>query len=459
MITVSGCRGVVGGSLTPETICRYVGAFSAWLEEQKAPGDGPVVVGRDGRRGGDVIADIAMSALRASGRRVIDLGIAMTATTGLMVRRHNGAGGLVVTASHNPAEWNGLKPLTADGRAPDASQAERIVTLFHEGRRVLAPHDALGARDGDDTGHHAHVAAVLEAIDRVVNIDQIKRRGVRVALDSLNCSGAVGGMLLLDALGCELIHVNRDSSGDFPHPPEPIEEHLKDLCMLVKESFCDIGFAQDPDADRLVIVDEKGTYIGEEYTLALGAEALLGAGGFGSAATLAANLSTSRMIDDVAKKHRARVVRTPVGEANVVSAMVREGCALGGEGNGGVVWPEIVHIRDSLSAIALTLALMTRENASLSELVGRTPAYAIDKRKVAIREGLADKASAAIRQRWSKARIDTQDGVRIDLDDEGAWLHVRASNTEPILRLIAEAPTKQRAAALLDEAQSVIEGA
>ncbi|MFG0275214.1 MAG: phosphoglucosamine mutase [Phycisphaerales bacterium] len=458
MLSVSGCRGIVGASLTPETICRYALAAAGGM---RAGGAGPmkVIVARDGRRGGEVVAAIATGALRAAGCSVIDLGVATTPTAGVMVRRYNAAGGLVATASHNPGEWNGLKPITRDGCAPAPADAARIVEAFHAGGATLAPADALGGLDADDTAAHAHVAAVLEALSRIISIDAIKARRFRVALDSVNASGATGGRLLLEALGCDLVHLNAETSGVFPHTPEPTAENLAGLCAQVRDAKAAVGFAQDPDADRLAILDAQGGYIGEEYTLALAAWAMLGAPNAPKNAAIAANLSTSRMLDDVVARFGGRVVRTPVGEANVVEGMLREGCPLGGEGNGGVIWPEVVLIRDSLGAMALTLALAAREGKTLSELAGAIPAYAIVKRKAPIAEGLAERAFGALRTRFAGERFDDQDGLRVDIESRSAWLHVRPSNTEPILRLIAEAPTQADAEALLDEAAGAIEGA
>jgi phosphomannomutase len=455
MLSVSGCRGIVGASLTPEFVARYVCAFASWLMTQ-AGGRGAVVVGRDGRQGGEVIAECAKAALRASGLRVIDLGVATTPTVGLMVLRHKTIGGLVVTASHNPGEWNGLKPITAQGGAPPPDAAKEILARYQAGASALVGASELGDEDADDSAAHVHVATVLESLASVVSIDAIRARGFRVALDSVNASGARGGRMLLEAVGCQVTHVHADGSGVFPHTPEPTEANLKGFCEVVKSSGLDLGFAQDPDADRLAIVGAQGVYIGEEYTLALAARAILGSLSDPSGACVAANLSTSRMIDDAAGSFGAQVVRTPVGEANVVQGMDAGGCVLAGEGNGGVIWPVVVPIRDSIGAMALVLALLTRENASLAELVARFPSYSIVKRKQALPDGDASQALDRVGGLFAQARADRQDGLRLDFDDQAAWLHVRASNTEPILRLIAEAPTEAAADALCDEAERAI---
>jgi len=453
MASVSGVRGVVGASLTPETVCRFTGALAAWLAENEA-GDA-VILGRDGRKGGDVVAACAAAAFRAAGFRVIDLGVATTPTVGLMVKRYAAAGGLAITASHNPAEWNGLKPITARGAAPSPDQAAEILARFHAGKTLAVPHDKLGALDADDTAAHAHVAAVLEALSPLCPIDRIAERRFSVALDAVNASGSLPGPMLLEALGCSVERVACDGSGVFPHTPEPTEENLRSLTSAAKGRAA--AFAQDPDADRLAVIDETGRYIGEEYTLALCARAILTLGkSGGEAAVLAANLSTSRMIDDVAAKAGATVARAPVGEANVVATMREKNAILGGEGNGGVVWPAVVEIRDSLSSMALVLALMAAENRPLSQIVADLPAYAIVKRKTPIREGLAPAAVAALKKKHASESLDEQDGLRIDFADPPSWVHVRPSNTEPILRVIAEAPTQADADRIADDAEALI---
>ena len=457
MASVSGVRGIVGASLTPGVIARFVGAHVSWLIDHAPSGTTrALVLARDGRAGGEVIAQCAAAACRAAGIRVIDLGVATTPTAGYMVTHHAAAGGLVLTASHNPAEWNGLKPLTSAGRAPQPEEAAEILARFHDRTARWAPAGELGACDADDTAAHAHGAALLRAIEPVCPVKDIAARGYRVALDSVNASGATAGLMLLAALGCEVTPIACEPTGVFPHTPEPTAENLKDLTAAALDAGADVAFAQDPDADRLAIVDDTGRYIGEEFTLVIAADALLGSPAGKGAPAIAANLSTSRMIDDLAAGRGARVVRTPVGEANVVAGMNAASAVLGGEGNGGVIWPEVVEIRDSLVAMALTLALMTREGAPLSAIVDTYPRYAIVKLKAPIREGLAAAAIAALAERYPDAAHDTQDGLRLDFADPPSWLHVRASNTEPILRLIAEAPTAEAAEALAREAQGVI---
>lgn len=456
MFSVSGCRGIVGESMTVETVRRFVGAFAELLREGGFE-SGRIVVGRDGRRGGSELHGVAVDEIRSCGFDAIDVGVAATPTVGVAVVEHAAAGGLVLTASHNPGEWNGLKPITAAGRAPTAEDAARLHEIFMRGASARVGDASVGDRIGDKSADALHVRKVVEAVSRIIDPGEIRRRGFRIAVDSVNASGAAGAALLAESLGCELVHINADGSGVFPHPPEPTRENLSGaggLCGAVREQGCDAGFAQDPDADRLAIIDENGCYIGEEYTLVFAADAVLTARGAGG--IVAVNLSTSRMIDDLAGSRGARVAQTPVGEAHVASAVVGLGADLGGEGNGGVIWPGVVLIRDSLGAMALTLALMARSGKKISQLVAEKPAYAIVKRKAPLGGIGVAAALEAVAERWPGAAPDRRDGVRVDLVDERAWVHVRASNTEPILRLIAEAPTEDAANRLLDEAAAAV---
>lgn len=462
MVTVSGCRGITGSSLTPDTLARYAHAWASDVRASSGERRPTVVVGRDGRAGGDAVQRVVEGALNCAGCDTVGLGVATTPTVGLMVRRLEAHAGLVVTASHNPAEWNGLKPITHEGAAPTAERVKELIERFHSDAPTWASWNELGAHTEHTGSADIHVKRVLEAVSSVCDPDEIAARRFGVLADSVNSSGVRGCRLLLDALGCDLTHLNNDDSGLFPHPPEPTAANLADLCTAAGERPCDIAFAQDTDADRLAIVDHDGTYIGEEYTLVLCATAILESlGERAQRAVLCANLSTSRMIDDVAARYGAAVVRTPVGEANVSSAMIARDAVLGGEGNGGVIWPDVVLIRDSLASMALVLALMTRTGRSLGELVRDVPAYAILKEKAPITDALRERAPALLRSAFGGAAVDEQDGVRLDFQtpDGPAWLHARPSNTEPIYRLIAEAPTRERAQRVLDDARAALEGA
>lgn len=483
MVGVSGLRGIVGQSLTPEVAARFAGAFGGWVREKAATQQSgraaneerpKVVIGRDGRAGGKAILDAAVRGLLESGCDAVDLDIAMTPTVAVLVDQNRAAAGVVVTASHNPQEWNGLKCLVNDdvtamtsACAPNTAAAAEIIRRFNIGGSIAAGGGTVESESGATTVHVSRVWDELET----VTWPTVGRKS-RVVVDSVNSSGSAGATELLKWLGSTgTEHLGNAATGIFPHPPEPTRENLGSLCDAVREHSATIGFAQDPDGDRLAIVDERGEYVGEEYTLVLAAEALLGAHGDMRAPgrprpVLVTNLSTSRMIDDLAARHGAKVIRTAVGEANVVEAMKREKAAgadvvLGGEGNGGVIWPRVTYVRDSLSAMALVLALMARTGKTVSELVAGMPRYAIEKRKV----DLAKKEDAVpavekIAAHWKGHRVDRQDGVRVDFASGPlagkAWIHVRASNTEPIMRLIAEAPEVEQAKAILDEAARVI---
>lgn len=484
MLGVSGCRGIFGDGLTPEVVARFAGSFAGWLSTTR-PGTPTVLVARDGRRGGDMTLHAALAGLLGAGCNVVDLGVATTPTAAVAVddaalrRGPDAAGpttgpvaGLVLTASHNPQMWHGLKALVPDGLglfgssacAPPAAVADAVLARFRAGQVGLASWDRIGAvrtEAGADELHVERSASALEAAGVADDASRIAS-GLSVVLDSVNASGVRAGAMMLERLGAaEILHLGCEATGVFDHAPEPVRENLADVARAVRESGSAVGFAQDPDADRLAIIDERGEYIGEEYTLVLGCLAVLEAarrsGARTQGAVLAANLSTSRMIDDLAARYGARVVRTAVGEAHVVGAMKRESALIGGEGNGGVIWPRVTYVRDSLSAMGLVLALLENGRRTLSSIVAGLPAYAIVKRKVDLpSKDAARPALEALARAYGGERVDRQDGVRVDFDSRRAWLHVRASNTEPIMRLIAEAPEGREAENLLDEASRVI---
>ncbi|MEK6701981.1 MAG: phosphoglucosamine mutase [Planctomycetota bacterium] len=484
MIGVSGLRGVIGTSLTPEVAARFAGVFGGWLVNAAAGQPVRVVLGRDGRVGNAVIYHAATAGLLAAGVEVVDLGISMTPTTAVMVdemsRRPAGDGtpalvaGMELTASHNPQQWNGLKCFLATtpglhgsaACAPPAAIAQQLVELFHAGKVGLATWAKLGSVARDESASVVHIERVVEALTAsgVHDDPDSLGRGLSVVLDSVNASGIEVGREGLERLGVqELLHIGCEETGLFPHTPEPVRENLDLLCEAVRESGAAVGFAQDPDGDRLAIIDERGQYIGEEYTLLLGAMAVLEGhkrlGHETKGQKLVTNLSTSRMLDDLAARYGATVTRTPVGEANVVSLMKMTESIVGGEGNGGTIWPRVTYVRDSLSSMALVLALLENGRRPLSQIVAGLPAYAIVKRKVDLASKEAAKPSIdKLAKAYAAQRVDLQDGVRIDFDAQRAWLHVRASNTEPIMRLIAEAPTAATAQSLLDDAAKIIAG-
>ena len=482
MIGVSGLRGTVGGTLTPAVVSRMASAFAAWLASSaNPPANGShhrVAFGRDSRPSGHWVRDAAAAALAASGVEVLDLDVVTTPGAAMMVRRLGADAGVVVTASHNPIQWNGLKFLNRDGAALAPAHAAEVGRLYAEERTayvrverlvqptrhseaVMLPRGAnvrgvegLVPPTRNSETHALHVKRVLDYVD----VLGVSSKRYKVVLDSVNGAGCVVTAMLLNKLGCQLVHLNASPDGRFPHDPEPTEKNLTGLADEVRRQRAHVDFAQDPDADRLAVVDERGTYIGEEYTLALAARHVLSK----RRGVAAANLSSSRMLDDIDARYDSRVVRTPVGEANVVQAMLRESAVIGGEGNGGVIDPRIVPGRDSLVAIAYVLQLMADTGKSVSQLVAELPRYEIVKTKFECRREDAERAVEAIRRQFASAaggvRVDTQDGVRIDWDDERAWVHARPSNTEPIMRIIAEAPGRAVAESKIASVRAAVGG-
>jgi phosphomannomutase len=397
-----------------------------------------------------------MAGLASVGCRVIDLGTVTTPSVGVMILHHRAAGGMVITASHNPIKWNGVKCLNADGVAPPPEQARAIIERFEDKDFLFSPVEEIPPSTRDDSSNDRHVAKVLGAIDP----KPIRAAKFKVVLDSVNGAGCVSGRMLLESLGCTVVHINGEPTGRFAHTPEPLEENLGELKDRTRAEGAACGFAQDPDADRLAIVDETGAFIGEEYTLVLAAKRVLDLLVQPKRETrnsvIATNLSTSRMIDDLAAYYPGtQVLRTAVGEANVVAALkpVGDRAVLGGEGNGGVILPQVCWVRDSLSAMALVLSLMAASRMRLSEIVQSLPRYKKIKHKFDLEslggsEVVAD-ALDRVKKRFADEKVSTIDGVRIDLAD--GWVHLRPSNTEPIVRLIAEATSDSRAWELLDE--------
>ena len=450
MLSVSGARGIVGRTMTPVVAATFAGAFGSHIRTLVAGRRPRLVVARDGRFGGEALARAVQGALASVGCDVVDIGVAMTPTVGLMIKALGADGGMAVTASHNPIEWNGLKCLDGDGLAPPKPVADAIIARFKAADIAFAKPLEIGSITTDATAARRHVERVLAVTGAA---ERVRARKLHVVLDSVNASGCEGGRMMLDALGCGVTHIYGEMTGIFGHTPEPTAENLGELAAKVRGTQgAACGFAQDPDADRLAIVDENGRYIGEEYTLVLAAQRMLELRG---PFALAANLSTSRMIDDIAARFPGAVVhRTAVGEANVVSALKPAKGLLGGEGNGGVIVPEVCWVRDSLSAMALVLDLIASRGEPLSSIVDGLPRYAIVKTKLDLASigGLAAVAPALakLKAAFAKERVSDVDGVRIDFAD--GWVHVRASNTEPIARIIAEAPTRERAEALVQAA-------
>jgi phosphomannomutase len=450
MIGVSGMRGTIGGTLTPPVVGRMAAAFAVWLKQNSTPVDGKhfrLVIGRDSRPSGPWVRDAAAAALTASGIEVIDLDVVTTPGVAMMAKHLNADAAMIVTASHNPIEWNGLKLLNRAATAPPPADAEAIKRLYDEQRSDFVRVEALVPPKKNSETHALHVKRVLDHVD----VLGISTKRYKVVLDSVNGAGCVATATLLNKLGCQLVHLHGTPDGKFPHEPEPTAKNLTGLCEEVRRQRAIVGFAQDPDADRLAIVDENGTYIGEEYSLVLAAQWIMSRR---PGAVAVANLSSSRMLDDVAARFGGRVLRTAVGEANVVQAMLQNNAVIGGEGNGGVIDPRIVPGRDSLVGMAYVLQLMASTGKTVGQLVADLPRYEIVKTKFECRREDADRAVEAIKKEFAKEKVDTQDGIRIDWDN--AWVHARASNTEPIMRIIAEAPDRATADAKIAKVQDVV---
>jgi phosphomannomutase len=462
MVGVSGIRGIVGKDLTPEIVARYAAAFGAWARTGGARRP-RIVLGRDARTSGPMFMQAAAAGLVSVGCDVIDIGLTTTPSAQLAVEHHRAAGGIILTASHNPIEWNALKFVGPDGVFIDETSGAQLRALVAEGPIPRADHGNLGTVIADGEALKRHLAAVV----RLPGVDtaRVRKRHFRVALDT--CRGAGGAIMpvLLERLGCEVAGINLETDGRFPRPPEPIPEQLGALGAVVQRVQADIGMAVDPDVDRLALVDEQGEPIGEDYTLAFAVRAVLGGkgeGGRGKGKGAAAsgervvvcNLSTSLVVEDAARDCGALVVRAPVGEVHVARAMIERGAPIGGEGNGGVMYPALHVGRDAPVGAALILTLLARDGRRVSELVAASPRYAIVKDKVPrTRTSGLTQVYAALRSRFADATVDERDGLRLGWRDR--WLHVRPSNTEPIIRLIAEAPTAQEARQLVDAGRTL----
>jgi phosphomannomutase len=447
MVSVSGLRGKVGEALDPLVATRYAAAFGSWLYEESG-GAPTVVLGRDSRTSGPLLARSVSAALEAVGCTVIDIGLAPTPTTLLAIRHHGADGGVVVTASHNPVEWNALKLASGAGMFLDAEQAAAM--REHVDAPAWRGWDGIGRTETDDGAVARHV----EAIETLpfVDVEAIRERRFRVALDCVRGAGAVTFPKLLDALGCDVRGINLEPDGRFPRKPEPVAGNLGELESLVRETGADIGIATDPDADRLSLVDETGRAIGEDYTLALATRLVLDH----RVGPVVTNLSTSRVVEDVAAFAEAPFFRAPVGEINVARRMEAEDAVIGGEGNGGVILPDLQMTRDAHVAAALVLQLLLATGATVSELVAASPKYAIVKDSVPRPDGPLGPAYDRLAGTLDAEVEDRQDGLWLGWPSGGRWLHFRPSGTEPIVRMIAEAPDEAAARALVDAARDAM---
>lgn len=440
IISVSGLRGVIGDSLTPLVAARYAAAFAGL-----AP-PGPILLTRDSRPSGAMLARAIQASLQAAGRDTIDAGIVATPTTGVLVRSLYAAGAIIITASHNPSEYNGLKLVSVEGRVIPAGPGREVLDAYRADALRWASHDRLGAPRPCPDPHRAHLDAVLAIVDVV----KIAAARFKVLLDSNRGAGSILGRRLLEALGCQVTLLGADPDGQFEHPPEPTAENLAGVQAKVREAGADVGFCQDPDADRLAVIDAAGRYVGEEYTLAMCADHVLRR----RPGTVVANCATSRMTEDLAIRYKVPYVRSAVGEANVVDAMLAHQATFGGEGNGGPIDLRVGLTRDSFLGMALLLEAMAKRAAPIAQLADELPRYEIRKTKIPLAAEKVPAALEALIRRFPEAATDHRDGLRLDWPDR--WLLVRASNTEPIVRAIAEAATGDEAERLCREAEQVL---
>jgi phosphomannomutase len=424
IVSVSGIRGIIGQGLTAEAATAFASALGTHVH------GGKVVLSRDGRPSGMMLRHAVLAGLLEAGCDVADLGVTATPTCGFAISRLKAAGGIQITASHNPAPWNGLKLFGSDGRVLSAAEGKMVQSRFESRAFCRASWDRVGTWSEERRADDWHRDRVLELVD----VTRIRARGLKVFLDANGGAGGPLGRRLLEALQCRPVVHGGDADGFFLHEPEPIAENLTSVCPLVPQHGADLGFVLDPDADRLALIDEQGRFLGEEFTLALAVRYRLGV----QRGPVVVNMSTSRVSEDICNQQGVPFHRSAVGEANVADKMIEVGAVIGGEGNGGVIDPRVGFVRDPVIGMSMILNLMAETGKKLSELAAELPVYHIvkDKHTVA-REGLA-KLLDALPARWPEAAVNRVDGLRLDWKDR--WVHVRPSNTEPIVRVIAEAP-------------------
>lgn len=441
MISVSGVRGILGKSMDPEIAARFAAAYGSWLAGQK------VVIGRDSRASGPALSSAVSAALRFMGIDIIDVGIAATPTVELMVRHLDADGGIIITASHNNEDWNALKFLDGKGEFID-SDAVAIIRGKVEGEEGLySPPQRIGSYSRFDSADDIHIDRILDL--ECIDPAGISASGIKAVIDCVNGAGSAILPALLIKLGVDVITLYTDMNSPFPHDPEPRPANLGELSRSVRKENADIGFACDPDADRLVLVDGEGTVCSEELTLALAADFILQR----EKGDVVANLSSSRLIDDLAAIHGVASVRSKVGEANVISMMKDVEAVIGGEGNGGVIYPAIHYGRDAMTGAALILQLLADEKVSLKEKIASLPRYYIVKEKFPFK-GSLDAVIEALKIEFV-GEINGIDGIRIDM--EKGWVHFRRSNTEPVVRIIAEAADEDEARRLVEKAGGILD--
>jgi len=453
--SISGIRGTIGGpageGLTPIDAVKFASAYSVWLKgytERKKP---TVVLGRDARISGQMVEHLVSGALMGMGINVINLGMATTPTVEMAVPVLKADGGIILTASHNPKQWNALKLLNSKGEFLSASDGEQILELVKQGGFIYSEIDSIGTLVSNNNMNDYHIRKILEL--PLVDTELIRAAEFKVVIDCVNSVGSLILPSLLKELGVDvLIQLYCDANGEFPHNPEPLPENLKDISELVKKEKADIGFVVDPDVDRLAIVCEDGSMFGEEYTLVAVSDYVLGK----NPGSTCSNLSSSRALKMLTETHGQEYFAAAVGEVNVVEKMKEKGCVIGGEGNGGIIYPDLHYGRDALVGIALFLTYLASTKLKCSDLRMKYPQLEMLKNKISLSPDTdTDKILENLQELYKKERTDTTDGLKIDF--ENAWLHLRKSNTEPIIRIYAEAPSMAEAQSLVDDIMNKIE--
>ena len=445
--SISGIRGTIGGSvgdnLTPIDVVKFAAAYGMWIKEQRNKNNYSVVIGRDARISGEMIQNLVINTLIGMGIDVVNLNLSTTPTVEIAVPMEHADGGIILTASHNPKQWNALKLLDANGEFLNAKHSQRVLDLAASENIAFSDVDALGKMTVNAAYFDLHIDAVLD-LD-LVNIEAIRKSRFKVVVDGVNSTGGIVVPMLLERLGVTPIRLYCTPDGHFPHNPEPLKQHLTDLSEKVLSTGADFGIAVDPDVDRLAFMDEKGELFGEEYTLVACADYVLSH----TKGNTVSNLSSTRALCDVTVKHGGTYTASAVGEVNVVAAMKANNAIIGGEGNGGIILPESHYGRDALVGIALFLSLLAEKQMSVSTLKNTYPLYFMSKKKIDLNPNIdVDALLSAMEKSYQNEKLTTVDGVKIDFID--SWVHLRKSNTEPIIRIYTEAPTQTQADALAD---------
>lgn len=446
--SISGIRGTIGGqvgeNLTPIDAVKFASAYGTWVKQQRNKEDYRVVVGRDARISGDMIQNLVMNTLVGLGIHVIDLGLSTTPTVEVAVPLEHADGGIILTASHNPKQWNALKLLNAKGEFLNAAEGQKILDVADSDAMEFADVDNLGKITVNDAYIDIHIDEVLKL--QYVNAKAIADCKFKVVVDGVNSTGGIAIPLLLERLGVEAVELYCEPNGHFPHNPEPLKEHLTDLSEMVVKEHADFGIVVDPDVDRLAFMDEKGEMFGEEYTLVACADYVLSR----EKGNTVSNMSSSRALRDVTEMHGGNYQASAVGEVNVVEMMKQNNAIIGGEGNGGIIYPELHYGRDSLVGVALFLSLLAEKKMNVSDLRASYPSYFMSKKKIQLTPSLdVDGILKAMEAKYANEDITTIDGVKIDFAEN--WVHLRKSNTEPIIRIYTEAKSQDIADNLADK--------